>query len=66
VEEPTPVEVIPDGSGDGDGRVAALESQVAQLTQQLDVLRTEHRSELESVLRELAVLAERLRARLEA
>jgi signal recognition particle receptor subunit beta len=63
VEEP-PVAVIDEPAGDG--RLAALEAQVAQLTQQLDIVRTEHRSELESLLRELDALTARVRTRLGA
>jgi signal recognition particle receptor subunit beta len=60
-DEPAPM-VMPSG----DDRVVALEEEVQQLRTRLRVLRDEQRSALESILRELNDLTERVRARLEA
>jgi signal recognition particle receptor subunit beta len=48
----------------GNGRVAALEAEVKQLQQKLQVLKDEHRTELESILRQLGELTTRVRSRL--
>ena len=46
-----------------EGRVAELEAEVKQLKQQLSQLRTEHRSEIESILRDLSDITAKVRSR---
>lgn len=48
----------------GNGRVDALEAEVRQLQQKLELLRSEHRKELEGILRELGDLTTRVRGQL--
>lgn len=64
MEEPVAASASPAASG-GNARVAALEAQVKELQQQIDKIRASHRSALESVLRELADLTNRVRGHLD-
>ena len=60
-DEPSPV--VHADHGD---RIVALEAEVQQLRSKLSIMRDEQRSALESILRELNDLTERVRAQLEA
>jgi signal recognition particle receptor subunit beta len=63
-EELMPVAVMDEPPADG--RVAALEDEVNQLKTKIKILRDDRRTALESILRELNDLTERVRAQLEA
>jgi signal recognition particle receptor subunit beta len=45
------------------GRIAELEAEVKQLKQRMDQMRTEHRSEIESILRDLSDITAKVRSR---
>jgi signal recognition particle receptor subunit beta len=65
-EELVPVAVMDEPAVADDGRLAALEDEVSQLKTKIKILRDDRRTALESILRELNDLTERVRAQLEA
>ena len=70
MDEPAPEEPLaasaprPSASG-SNGRVAALEAQVKELQQRIETMRASHRTALETLLRELADLTNRVRGHLD-
>jgi signal recognition particle receptor subunit beta len=66
VVDETPAVAVMDEPPVVDGRVAALENEVDQLKTKIKILRDDRRTALESILRELNDLTERVRAQLEA